>query len=99
MLKVVKTVGFLMFSLCDISRFLLGPLGVILVNFGGLWESPRSTLDTLWSAWAPFGSLWASCGLLLGPLAPFAVPLGLLWSYFGTLALLVGSFWTASGPF
>ena len=100
MLKVVERSNLflcvLMFSLFEISRFLLGFLGFILVDFGALlgacWEQFGYPLERV-------GSLWASSGLLLRPLAPFAVPLGLLWSHFGTLALLAGSFRTASGPF
>jgi hypothetical protein len=97
-----------MFSLSEISRFLLGPLGVILVDFGGLlgvcWGYFGHPLESVGSLWGPFGPLLVSCWDPWLPLRSLWVSSGVLlepshslWaplgSVLGCFGIILGSFW------
>ena len=71
-----------MFSLFEISRFLLGHLEVILVDFGGLlgvcWGQFGHPLERVGSLWGSFGPLLVSCW---DPWLPFRS----LWASYGLI--------------
>ena len=92
-----------MLSLLEISRFLLGPLGVILVNFGGLlgvcWGYFGHPLERLGSLWVPLGLLWSlfgTLGSLCGPFGPLMVS---FWNPCTPCGLLLDSFRSVLGCF
>ena len=91
------------FSVSEISRLLLGPLGVILVDFGGLlgacWGQfgrPLVPLGILWSAVETLGSLCDPFGPLMvsfwNPCAPCGLLLDTSRSVFRVLLVILGSF-------
>ena len=94
---------FLTFSVSEISRFLLGPLGG---HFGRFWRSSGSLLGAVWTPfgsfrplmvccgdpWLPLRSLWASDGLILEPLHSLHAPFGQLQVRVRVLLVILGSF-------
>ena len=87
------------FSVSEISRLLLGPLGVILVDFGGLlgacWGQlgrPLVPLGILWSAVETLGSLCDPFGPLMVSFWNPCAPCGLLLD---TSRSVLGCFWSS----
>ena len=83
-----------MFSLFEISRFLLGPLGIILVTLGGFlgvcWGYFGHPLERVGSLWGPFGSILVSCW------DPW-LPLRSLWASYGLILEPLHSLWAPGG--
>ena len=92
-----------MLSWFEISRFLLGPLGIILVTFGGLlgvcWGYFGHPLEVLGSLGVPLGLFWSpveTLGSLCGPFGPLMVS---FWNPCTPCGLLLDSFRSALGCF